>query len=196
MDTGPVEPKRVGTPGGRAVVMVGLFFIAGVVVVVGAFFIRGIIRMGPEVKQDWKYLSNVRKSDAATVEAERAAGREYKDKIAIEMRASVGELGPKGYKVTLSGNVTNNGTQTVLKVTSPVAFQEANGAKADGRELTLLNAVALSPTPDSPLAAGDTRAFAITVSDVSTDWDKKRIDWRVGEVRLQVQGVSETTAAE
>ena len=194
MDTGPVEPKSVGTPAVRALVVVGVLFVIAVVVVIGAIAARGIKKAAPELASDWKYISDVRKGDAATVEAQKKAGEAYKDKIAIQMAATANEATDKGYKVTLAGTVTNSGEQTVLKVKSPVEFLNAAGAKADSREVTLLDASELSVTDDKPLAAGSAQEFMVTVDGVSGDWDGKSIGFKVGEVRVEVPAAVESTA--
>ena len=192
MDDGELEPKGISTPMTKLLVGFGLLFILGVVVLVGVYIAGAVRTAAPALKEDWKYIGEVRSRDAATVKAQTEAGAAYKENLALDMTAAPAVGRASG--VTLSGTITNRGERTVLKVWGLVKFPKKSGG-SDDLKVVLFDASPLSVRTDSPLVPGVAAEFVVTVDEAPADWDSPRVEYELGDMRVEVD-IPEATEPE
>ena len=183
-----IEPKRVSSTRTTALVLMGLLFIAGVCVLVFVLVVqKTATTVAPGVKDGWQDMTGIRQRDAALTTAQKEAGAAYLPNLVLEMKSRPIRLTDAGYEVELQGTVANKGESDVLNAVAVVVFPAAEGeAPADTRRVVLFDATPLSPRPDKPLSAGETRDVFVTLTDVSSRWDTRFLSARVDEARLDV----------
>ena len=171
---GPAAPRIMGP-------LFGL-----VIIGVLGLIVLGVMKIAPAVKHDWKMIGDMRAKDAATVEAEREAGKTYIDKLQLTLAASTLSKSDGKVNALLTGKITDTGNKDVIKAVAKVKFLPAQGdTPVETRDVVLFNASDLSVTTDRPLVGGETRDISIAVNGVSPDWGGG-IAYEITEVRVSV----------
>lgn len=143
--------------------------VALVLVIVGLS--AWLMRSRPEAARSANpYLANVKLSDLKMSQAENFVG------------ASV---------TYLDGTVSNSGDKSVKRVMAHVTFKDSLGQVAQVEDMPLRVLVTTGPYPEavdmatSPLAAGQSKSFRLTLEHVAQDWDHAYPDLRVTDVTVQ-----------
>ena len=187
-DEPQIEPEKVGTPAAKLTVGIGLLVILAVVAWAVISIVGWIRGAGPALKEDWKYIGDIRSRDAALVAAQKEAGAKYKESVGLQLSVKLVKTDPsKGHLVRVSGKVTNTGDKQVLKAAALVTFEATEGEPADRRKVVLFDATPRSTTPDRPLEGSGTRDFEIAIDNIRAGWDTVRTSHELADIWIKVE---------